>query len=331
MHKIKYIIYVFFILIIHIFFSAHLRAQIIECKDSNGNKFCLDSYMYPWETYTFFIFNGTANWKMFIENKYDYPVEIKRVENSSQFNTTVDGTTYIWANSKRYESGQTCYYKGFITFDDGKNKDTLIIKLSYVPPKPVIKELKLIYDSYDYENHELVNPDLSGVVNIPHAERLDILSTDFGQDTIECPPYFWSLDRRLSVESVNGDFKFSGEYHGVNQHICFYGINEYGWSIYSDPILINNLIEDQGILDDLYHLSDIQSVTYDIGNFIHIKKGEIDIKSDLLQNLDIFDFTGNLIFHINKPSYGKKLFLKSGIYLIKMRVKDKSLIKKVVL
>ena len=332
MHKLKNNVICLLLIIIQIVgVDVNISAQTIECNDSKGNHVSINSYLFPWETYTFSIRNGMANWKMFIENKYDYPVKVKSVSNSNHISSDVLETSYVWENSKRYynESGDTCFYKAIITCDNFDNKDTVFIKLAYVPPKPIIKKLELSYDKYDYDYHELINPDLSGTVYIPHADNIDILSTSFGQDTIERPPFFWGLDHRLNIKSEDGDFKISGQYYDVNQHICFYGINEYGWSIFSDTILINSLIADKDILDDLYRLSAIETVPSDLNEFVKTRQGEIEVGCDFLHKIEVLDFSGNLIFRKSRPCSGEKIKLKPGIYLLRIIVKDKCYIKKV--
>ena len=331
MHKLKNNVICLLLIIIQIVgVVLNISAQTVECNDSQGNHVSINSYLFPWETYSFSIPKGMANWKMYVVNKYDYPVEVKRVSYSNHISSDILETSYVWANSKRFynELGDTCFYKAFVICENVDNKDTVFMKLAYVPPKPIIKKLELSYDKYDYGYHELINPELSGSVYIPHADYIDILSTSFGQDTIERPPFFWSLDHRLDIESEDGDFKISGQYYDVNQHICFYGTNDYGWSIFSDTILINSLITDKDILDDLHRLSAIETVPSDLNEFVKIRQGEIEVGCDFFHKIEVLDFSGNLIFQKFRPFSGEKIRLKPGIYLLRIIVKDKCYIKK---
>lgn len=306
-----------------------IEAQDIICKDSHGNLINVNSYLYPEETYHFMLGSQkNTDWKIFIRNEWGWR-QVKSAENTKSISTEINDPSYDWTRSYRYfnQTADTCYYKALITSENNGKNDSLQAKLAYLPPKPIIKDLSIVYDGYDYTYHELINPYYSGKVYAKDAEGLYTYYTDYLSDYTSTDLDFWIIQEFL--EQDNGLFTINHEVCSTYQRISFSGRNKYGRSANSDTILIASLIKDPEILEDLNNLTNgIESPVLDVKDMVSYAPGEITVKSDICNQILIYNMQGILITQKYKPVYGDKIHLNNGIYIIKIYTKNDCLTKK---
>lgn len=332
-NNIKYIV----ILLRLLCMGTVAEAQDFLCVDGQGKSISLDSYLYPNEIYHFSKCDGqNANWRMFLIGRWDNIKEVKQEKNVQSISTDIEDTSFNWSDIKQFKNAtiDTCYFKCLITSERNGKEDSIYVKLSYTPGKPIIENVSLTYDGYDYDYHTLNNATFSCKLYIPHAETVDVVSyvSDnkhyFGGD-------YFIFDERLALKPTDGYFNIQNYWCDEDREVYFYGHNKYGWSISSDTIIIENLINDSIILDDLKKFAEqfvgISAPTIGLEDIININPNEITIKTNSCQNIYIYDLQGRLALCLKKPAYGYKAYLKNGIYIIKILIKNNCITKKIVL
>lgn len=332
MYKLSFYTVSFILMLLQSVFIFPVKAQNIVCEDSHGNLVDADSYLYPEETYHFMLDNQmNSDWKIFIRDDRGWR-QVKSAENTGSISTEINDPSYDWTRSYRYfnQAADTCYYKALITSENNGRNDSLQAKLAYLPPRPVIKELSIVYDGYDYIYHELINPYYSGKVYAKDAEGLYTYYTDYLSDYTSTDLDFWIIQEFL--EQDNGLFTINHEVCSTYQRISFSGRNKYGRSANSDTILIASLIKDPEILEDLNNLTNgIESPVLDIKDMVSYAPGEITVKSDMCSQVLIYDLQGMLIKELPNPVCGDKVYLDSGIYIVRVRTNEKYLTEKIML
>lgn len=206
------------------------------------------------------------------------------------------------------------------------------IKQARTPLKPIIRDVALRYDGYDYMQHCLVEPRFSCKVYAQYAEKISLLSTPTNASSIP-KDVFFTFDERLNVIPDNGEFIVNGKECDTNQLICFYGYNEYGFSENSDTILINDLIEDPEILKDLNQATGLDFKKYgvDIKEILDFCVNEIIVKSDSVKELFVYNPCGHCVVSLRGPNDGDRIRITNGFYIIKIILQNECLTKKILL
>ena len=226
MCKIMNILKFFCIMLLQISCVTSARAQCIVCKDSSGKLIDLSGYLYPNEIYNFSrADNHNANWKFYIMPKWDYMKEIKSTQDSPSINTDFDNISFEWKYTKRYYTPtmDTCYYKGLIVSEAEGKKDSLYVNMAYAPVKPIIKEISITYDGYDYEYHMLNDPEFTCTLYLPNVSVVYTLRTDFNSGQIEEDPTFTNVFD-TPIKSQDGYITIN-DICDTNQKMCFCAAN----------------------------------------------------------------------------------------------------------
>lgn len=333
MHKPIIAARAFLFVFLQILFVTYAHCHGIECKDRQCNKINQYSYLFPWETYYFSRADcKPSEWKMFVIGKHGNPIEVKNTNKAEQMNTHLADTVFKWSRFKRFynDRADTCYYKSFITSVVEDYADTVYFKLAFTPSKPIIKELSLSYDGYDYEFHILENPKLSCTLYCPDADVIGVYYTSFFESAVDSDHIF-NIECRLETKPEDGQFLIKDLDCDANQEICFYGYNKYGYSINSDTIFTNYFIKDPNILSDLDIAASIIFPANKASNYWKIYLKSLVITSENIENIEVSDITGKTFYNIRHPHIGDKINLKKGIWIVKVETGYNCILKKILL
>lgn len=288
-------------------------AQSIQCEEQN-----VCGYFSANVEYNFYLTNGKpSSWSFSVLDKDGKLDNIYNTEGVG-FKVKIDEDNTDWTECERFYTlnGDSCFYKGYII--NNTYKDTLSVKLLLVPSKPLIRNIELKYDGYDFSYHELINPLLSLNIKSDSLVRVGILQTDFNETTLDDNIYF-TYGSYLDFSRDGDDICIDGISCDVNQWICFFASNSFGLSVLSDTILTNSLIKDTDILNDLNGVTPIGTLSYKQQQIPYIiDSGILKIVKEGISELFVYGFSGQLYAHLRNPEVGYAYQLPKGVCLLKL-------------
>lgn len=193
---------------------------------------------------------------------------------------------------------------------------------SSIPGRPVIEDFELLYDDYDFLEHDFVNLRFSCKIKIPQADKIAMLVTNLEEWNVSIVGNV-SIEERniymkdMGITPASETFIINDEDCYVGDLIWFQGYNRYGLSQESDSIFINDYITDPEILDDLKMLTQIQTPTTDVNEILSWGQGYVSVNSASCDRIQIFNPQGILVREAIRPQVGNRFELRRGIYVVK--------------
>lgn len=283
--------------------------------------------------YTFYKDNpNKSDWSFFILLNEEKIYELYGEKNTSIFRVIVPATPYhiSWKQCKRFYSPNqdTCFFQGYIV--NHTYRDTLAVKLFLLPTKPIIKEVSLGYDYYDYEYHLLEEARLAVTLQSSNAKSIDIDLSRYQHTKIDPKEKALFELTFYSLEATKTDSLFYCKdiICSENQWFRFFARNPFGFSTYSDTLLVNDFIQDRAVLEDLNLFTGITPLSSPVEVYT-TNDNVLEIVSDQLSELFVYTLSGKMVLYLHRPTKGTKRRLPKGIYLLHYTLHNKKYTQKI--
>ena len=329
-----------FIVIFACYFTLCSFGQAVEAKYKNGSAFLPQTAILAQDTIIFQTTHGENMncWNLFVYmGTGEQTVLAASSGEANFFQISASIMDVDWSNALRCQPGgdSSIYFKGFVVASNGWKMDLLF---NFLPSKPVIREVSLVYDYFDYKNVMFdADSRIEMLVNTTRDESLFLDYTEHflykGEDDL----FFHVTDYFLNHEDPAGRIKKEGndmykiwEICDWGQYFRVYAQNKYGLSFYSDTIFTTDLIKDETILETINKSTNIQDIKNQNVEEIQVVNKKLCL-SAYPKLLRIYDNVGREIF---KKNVGKSVDLSSyaeGAYIIIVSDKEKCITKKIIL
>lgn len=251
-YTMRYRYIIFFIVVLN-FSSVDASCQI-ETKYKNGTVFDSTRLIMQNDTCLFSLKeNEIADWHLFVETKEGDWQEVLRELGNCSFEINVDDCNIKWFRAAKYiqPNDNNTYYKGFVVCDH-KDCDTITLTFNLAPSKPILLEKNFLYDNFEMETLNFINPVCQFKV---YTERCgtNIICSHTCYD-----PTDWKWEHRefciadnLPVTPNRDNIYEAHSTWGWRQLITVISQNKYGYSQNSDTLFTCDFVSDQSIIDVL--------------------------------------------------------------------------------
>lgn len=258
-------------------------------------------------------------------------IKVKETSASATFRLSPKDLNVDWSgnvNKMECENGRS-YYVGMVVCRTGSQSDTAQVLFDLVPTRPLIEEVRLSYDSFDFETEEFINPKLELDVKTERSKGFYLNYSD------DYPPAEFIITTFPIVTSLGNDKYTLSDGFYADQMVCVVAENDYGSSALSDTVYFNDYIEDQSILDFLHGKTQgIPGVSESASSerLSHsIENGRLTI-SYVSEELTLFDMSGRMIRRVTNNNTMNIANISPGMYCIMVRDRNnKCFSKKIVL
>ncbi len=292
------------------------------------------------ESVTFQHGNADAgDWELFIEVQHSYNKSWKKyleASDSRHFEVYADAGAFDWHYCSRVVENSHSYHKGMVVFSNEAVRDTAYLRLDLAPLRPILRNVNIDYDYFDYELWDFVNPQITFDVECERASFGDRQVT-FNLWRSEYSPqkfgeYFFGICEPLLSPDViklsENVYRFSTIFTW-EQKIYLLGHNSYGFSAPSDTVFTNDYITDPDILALIDRVvSGVGDVSCDGKTQMSVKDGKITMSS-AVPEINVSSIDGVVVASRRNCSQIDIAALPKGIYCaVAIDSKGNKLIKK---
>lgn len=295
------------------------------------------------DTCIFKSLNGrNANWNLKLWGKKGY--EKYCIESADKrtdaivYSLNVDAVNVSWPSTWHFNDPHNptkFLHKGILEYDDGYQEKNIHLNFDILPPKPKIKNVKFLYDSFDEKDFVFYNSKFVIDIEAGHCDYLTFLLSDFNVSQQKHLIWIAYIDMRdppdLAGTPPRYQINYDDDWYWDRKYALF-SFNKYGHSVNSDTIYTCDYILDEQVRAAFLKATEVKNVlqydAIDTDAVIALHNGTIRVSS-IVREVSIYNTNGRLV----KKAYGGDCFsLPKGLYIIKgITNDDKSLTKKIIL
>lgn len=267
-----------------------------------------------------------ANWKLYTIFSDGYYKKLMEEQSSKEFKFIPELVVSFYPKPQMIIYRGKQLFWGAIISDNGIKKDTLNFYFDLLPTKPMIKSFELNYDSF--KDFDFINPRYKLVFE---AQNFDGLTAYHVEDE--------SFDTMNSLMNYTSDLKSnwiddnlyeaSEPNWAWNEDIFFYTTNHFGSSLPSDTIYVNDYIDSE-INKKMKNFYNQYNKIDLVSNDYHFKivNRSIVFRQNI-PNITIYDILGNIVKTEENSDCINIESLPKGLYILKMKIYNKILTKKI--
>lgn len=274
------------------------------------------------DTCIFKSINGSkANWKLKLwkEDVIDGPYLISVAEraNTPIYSLNVDNVNVRWSSIGHFfapHDPTKFIHKGVLEYDDGYMKKNIYLNFDILPPKPKIKNVKFLYDSFDEKDFEFRNSRFIIDLEAEKSDYMVFLVSEFEASKHE--DLWWrgivEMRNPPDLVGISPHYQITyEEYWYWDIKYTIYSYNKYGHSVESDTIYTCDYILDERVRAAFLNASGVEQITQ---NDIDILRDGMINVSTIVKGVTVYDINGRLI---KKANGGDSFHLNHGMYIIK--------------
>lgn len=316
------------------FKNAQYKGNIIgECNDSRIEQYGVltkdDHCMF------FRSDSKLSNWHFFIR-KYSYDKrtiyeQVIDAPSSIDLGFAISDVTYDWKKAYRdiVPGDNQLYFDGLVVSECGEKADSFLVRLALVPPKPIIKDVSLTYDYFDFEDMGIVNGQYRLSVEADNCDRfVEISACPFPDNGI----YRFYTIEELKAISKEGNRYLVGSNFLADTRLYIESGNPYGYSMPSDTINTTDYIEDKRIVDKINEWLLLDGISDNMYHGMDITINNMCLTLTEKADIYIISAEGQIVCTAKDSEQIDLSTIKSGVYIVNVINKKKQkTVKKILL
>lgn len=203
------------------------------------------------------------------------------------------------------------YFHGMVTFKSKEVEDTIYVKYSLVPTRPIVKEVLFSFENFDYEWGIFENPLYTFTIRSEKANSL-IFHESFPSESFEEDIF---LTTEIIPQSIGNSTYQCSLFFEWNQEVVISAANEYGASMLSETIYLIDYINDLHIKEYLVNLTGIfDTPYYELHEYCIL--GNVVSFNDIVKELSIWTLDGKCVMRKSNIRCVDLGALEKGVYNI---------------
>lgn len=268
-----------------------------------------------------------ANWKLYTIFSDGYYKKLMEEQSSKEFKFIPELVVNFYPEPQKIIYRGKQLFGGAIISDNGVKKDTLNFYFDLLPTKPMIKSIELNYDFF--KDFDFINPQYKIVFEAQNFK--EIIAYHVEDESFDTMNSLMNYTSDLKSNWIDDNLYEASEPNWAwNEDIFFYTTNHFGSSLPSDTIYVNDYIDSK--------INKKMIDFYNQYNNIELPSIDCDIKvinknilfNQTIPEITMFDISGHIVKKEENTNHINNIeSLPKGLYIIKMKLYNKLLTKKI--